>query len=443
MHEDESSIDGTLAVYDAIFRHLDTSSEDLKAHGLVISYRDLLMDNLVNTIEASRRNSDDILASTRALTRLMGIFHPKMAGNRLVVNEHRGKPNTTIPAPWKPCHELLQISSAGHVRDAFRICCGEASFADWAARATFTEFEEVAAKVYSSLYTTAAYDRACDLQEAQRDPAFENAVLYNRDSLLYLLLVSSIKAGDIGRVVLVFRIWAVMMQTPKTMPKYADAFFETLGRLKSYDPVLRKFLLHNWLVNLRGIINGFKEVDLLQEHQNFWAKIIYNAKGVNRSWEWLSRITVCIFVLRDAMKTVHATFKIPDYGTKHTVPDMKNEILRVAEALQKDRLQEQWPERPWKEQVERVRDLLEEGSNYINTRSAFSRFTEPNVTYEVVPAGSDSLDKGTGSYSADDEEENNHEEYNVTQEDLEMDEEEPYGLLNSILDPAADMVDEM
>ncbi|KAK6977111.1 hypothetical protein R3P38DRAFT_2431435, partial [Favolaschia claudopus] len=144
----------------------------------------------------------------------------------------------------------------------------------------------------------------------------------------------------IGRVVLVFRIWAVMMRTPKTMPKYADAFFGTLGRLKSYNPVLRKFLLHNWLVNLRGVINGFKEVDLLQEHQNFWAKIIYNAKGVNRSWEWLSRITVCIFVIRDAMKTVHATFKIPDYGTKHTVPDMKNEILRVADALQKDRLQE-------------------------------------------------------------------------------------------------------
>ncbi|KAK7037061.1 hypothetical protein R3P38DRAFT_2771082 [Favolaschia claudopus] len=40
-----------------------------------------------------------------------------------------------------------------------------------------------------------------------------------------------------------------------------------------------------------------------------------------------------------------------------------------------------------------VRDLLEEGSNYINTRSAFSRFTEPTVTYEVVLAGPDSLDR--------------------------------------------------
>ncbi|KAK7027626.1 hypothetical protein R3P38DRAFT_2776632 [Favolaschia claudopus] len=466
MHEDESSIDGTLAVYEAIFRHLETSSEDLEDHGLVISHGDLLTDNLVNTIEASRRNTPDVLESTRALTRLFGIFHAKMAGNRLVVNEHWGKPNATIPgglcwehtqllqrkpisagwkskkaAPWKPCHELLQISTAGHVRDAFRICCGAASFTEWASKATISDFEQVADKVYASLYTTAAYDQACSVQEAHRDPAFENSVLYNRDSLLYLLLVSSIKAGDIGRVVLIFRIWAVMMRTPKTMPKYADAFFETLGRLKSYNPVLRKFLLHNWLVNLRGIIDGFKEVDLLQEHQNFWAKIIYNAKGVNRSWEWLSRITVCIFVLRDAMKTVQSTFKIPDYGTKHTVPDMKNEILRVAEALEKDRLQELWSERPWKEDVERVRDLLEEGSNYLNSRGAFSRFTEPSVTYEVVASGSDALEKGTGG-QMDDEEENHHEDYDVTREDLEMDDEEPYGMLDTILRAATDMVEE-
>jgi len=29
----------------------------------------------------------------------------------------------------------------------------------------------------------------------------------------------------------------------------------------------------NWLANLSGKVNGFKEMDLLQEHQNFWAKV--------------------------------------------------------------------------------------------------------------------------------------------------------------------------
>ncbi|KAJ7882081.1 hypothetical protein B0H14DRAFT_2565601 [Mycena olivaceomarginata] len=226
MHEDESTLEGTITVINNLFEQLKASSADLEDHGLVFANGDLLTDNLVNTVEGARRNSTDPLESMQPLVRRLGIFHAKMAGNRLVANEHWGKPNATIPgglcwehtqllqrkpisagwkskkaAPWKPCHELLQISSA-------------ASFPEWAAKASFGDFVAVAGKVYSSLYTTAAYDGACARNEAARDAAFENSVLYNRDSLLYLLLVSSIKAGDIGRVILVFRIWAVMMRSP-------------------------------------------------------------------------------------------------------------------------------------------------------------------------------------------------------------------------------------
>ncbi|KAJ7675030.1 hypothetical protein B0H14DRAFT_2423831 [Mycena olivaceomarginata] len=465
MHEDESTLEGTITVINKLFEQLKVSSADLEDHGLVFANGDLLTDSLINTVEGAHRNSTDPLESMQPLIRRLGIFHAKMAGNHLVVNKHWGKPNATIPsgcwehtqllqrkpisagwkskkaAPWKPCHELLQISSAGHIRDAFRIHCGEASFPEWAAKANFGDFVAVAGKVYSSLYMTAAYDNACARSEATRDAAFENSVLYNRNSLLYLLLVSSIKAGDIGRVILVFRIWAVMMRSPKTMPKYADAFFETLNRIKTYDPVLQKFFLHNWLVNITGIINRFKEVDLLQEHQNFWAKIVYNVKGVNRSWSWLGRITVCIFALRDAMKTVHAAFKIPDYSTKHTVPDMQNEILRVAEALQKDRIQELWSDRLWKDQVVCVRDLFEEGANYVNTRGAFSRYTAPTTVYSLVPPGSNV--EGTNDTTALDDEENTQEDYEVSQEDLAMDDEEPYEMIDSLVGAAMEMVNDM
>lgn len=31
--------------------------------------------------------------------------------------------------------------------------------------------------------------------------------------------------------------------------------------------------LKNWLANLSDKVDGFKEMDLLQEHQNFWAKV--------------------------------------------------------------------------------------------------------------------------------------------------------------------------
>jgi hypothetical protein len=35
----------------------------------------------------------------------------------------------------------------------------------------------------------------------------------------------------------------------------------------------RDAYLMNWLANLRGKLLGFKEMDLLQEHQNFWLKV--------------------------------------------------------------------------------------------------------------------------------------------------------------------------
>lgn len=35
----------------------------------------------------------------------------------------------------------------------------------------------------------------------------------------------------------------------------------------------RDAFLDNWLVNLTGKPNSFKEVDLMGEHLNFWAKV--------------------------------------------------------------------------------------------------------------------------------------------------------------------------
>ncbi|KAJ7926374.1 hypothetical protein B0H13DRAFT_1582106, partial [Mycena leptocephala] len=119
--------------------------------------------------------------------------------------------------------------------------------------------------------------------------------------------------------------------------------------------------LVNWLVNLTGRPYRFKPVDLLQEHQNFWAKIIYTAKGTNKSWEWLSMITVCIFTLRDAMRTVQTAFDIPAYGEKHKTPLIKDEVALLANALQSEKIQTIVSRRPANDHVDSVRDLIKEG----------------------------------------------------------------------------------
>ncbi|KAK7029172.1 hypothetical protein R3P38DRAFT_3314713 [Favolaschia claudopus] len=466
MHEDESSIDGTIRVYNQILQNLGLTDDDLEAHGLMFADGDLLTNSLVDKIESARRNSEEPIAGMKATIRRFGLFHAKMAGCRMVINEHWGKPNSLWPGslwwehtqllkrkpisagwkakkatPWKPSHELLQISLAAHVKDGFRIHCGAGDLEAWALSASASDFNAVAEQVFRKLFTTEAVDNL--RSHPERDITHENVVLLNRDALFYIEFVSAIKKGDIGRVINILQVWMVMMRAPKTMPKYADAIFETLRRIDRYDPVLKRFFLHNWLVNLTGRPFSFKEIDLLQEHQNFWAKIIYNAKGSNRSWHWLAMISVCIFILRDTMRTVQKAFNITNYGDRHTVPDMSNEIQTLADALEEEKLQQYISTRPGNDaadstSVAPVRDLLEEGAKYADTRGAFKRFTEEKRRAENI-GFVDGPITGRDPDGGEDDESGTQEDYEVTGEDLEMDSEEPYADADLLLAAASEL----
>ncbi|KAJ7780590.1 hypothetical protein DFH07DRAFT_865154 [Mycena maculata] len=452
MHEDESSLEGTIRVYVQILRNLGVTDDDLRVHGLMFNDGDLLTDSLVDKVESARRNSDGPIDGMKAPIRRFGLFHAKMAGCRLVINEHWGQPNSLWPGSlWWEHTQLLKrkpISAGWKTKRRRRGSPATSSFKflpdldTWAAAATIDDFNTVAEQVYRKLFTTHAVDELRSLPH--RDISHENVVLLNRDALFYIEFVAAIKKGDIGRVINVLQIWMVMMRSPKTMPKYADTIFETLRRIDRYDPVLKRYFLHNWLVNLTGRPYSFKEVDLLQEHQNFWAKIIYNAKGSNKSWSWLSMITVCIFTLRDTMRTVQKTFNITGYGERHTVPDMTNEVQALAEALQDERLQEHVMNRPANNPenttaVVPVRDLLEEGAKYADTRGAFKKFTREKRKAENLGVVDVVVNEPAGDMD-DESESGMDEDYQVTGDDLGIDDEEPYADAPALLAVAQQIV---
>jgi hypothetical protein len=185
-----------------------------------------------------------------------------MAGCRLTVNEHWGKPNSLWPGglwwehnkllkrkpitagwagkkatPWQPAHELIHVSLPAHIVDGFRIYCGHDKLEEWAEAVTTEEFNRVAKIVFDKLFSTRVVDELRTREE--RDVTLENTILYNRDALFYIEFIQAIKKGDIGRVLNVLSIWMVMMRTPKTMPRYADAMFETLVPLRNFPPKLR------------------------------------------------------------------------------------------------------------------------------------------------------------------------------------------------------------
>ncbi|KAJ7750116.1 hypothetical protein DFH07DRAFT_869149 [Mycena maculata] len=395
MHEDELTLEGTLKVYFANLDVMGLDDEALEAHSLMFDDGDLLTDAL-------KEKTSGLLPS-------MGYLHGQMAGGRLTINEHWGTPNSLWAGGlWWEHNKLLKRKPlmAG-------IYCGHESLSEWAKSAMVIEFNRIAKIVFDKLFSTAAPNELRTW--AMRDITLENAIIYNWDALFYIEFTQAIKKGDIGRVLNVLAIWMVMMRSPKTMPRYADAMFETLVLIKSFPPKLRQvyyleLYLVNWLVNLMGRAFGFKPVDLLQEHQNFWAKIIYNTKGSNKSWKWLAMIT--------------SAFKIPTYGEKHKTPPINDEVALIAQALQDEKIQTYVEHRPSNDHVDPVRDLIKEEKRGFNT-------TEGDGKGETTDEEEDKGDEGEV------------ENYDATEDDLRVDDEEFLMEPAEILAAAKDLVDSM
>ncbi|KAJ7808983.1 hypothetical protein B0H14DRAFT_3760274 [Mycena olivaceomarginata] len=376
---DESSLDGTIDVFSTIFRNtLKLTGQDIERHGVVA---------------ASRRDDVDLLDNlSRYGKEQLGIFHakPMTAGWKA----------KKLP-PFRPSYELMiDLALPANILDGFRLFCAKGTVEKWIESVKdWDSVRFVAAKVHRELCSARNIPKLRRQPAGKRDPIYENIKLFNRDALTLLVLRAAIKRGDIGAVLCVISHWMVMFRGTGRMPKYADAVFRVITELKSMHPKLREAYLMNWLANLTGKLLGFKEMDLLQEHQNFWLKIIYNANGSNRTWAWLGMISVSIFALRDViplgatidackgrMRQMHVVYtsnkapkvqldyKIPSNGKSHTNPSTATDVQRIRDHLETNKIQTFWPERENNDCAVPVRDLMEAGAAYANTARAFKTF---------------------------------------------------------------------
>ncbi|KAJ7759710.1 hypothetical protein B0H14DRAFT_3165853 [Mycena olivaceomarginata] len=379
------------------------AGETLKEEGAKLAQ--LLRPPQGQGVAASRRDDIDLLDNLgRYGKEQLGIFHEKVAGTRMTVNEHWGTPNSKslwslwkinsllgrkpITAGWKskklppfrPAYELMiDLTLPANILDGFRIICPRDTIEEWAESVPdWQSVRDVAAKVHQQLCSARRVSKLRRQPASKRDPIFENISLFNRDALTLLALRAAVKRGDVGGVLCVSAHWMVMFRGTGHMPKYADAIFRVLTELKSMHPKLREAYLMNWLANLSGKLLGFKEMDLLQEHQNFWLKVIYNARGSNRSWEWLGMISVSIFALRDVIRRVQLEYKIPHNSKSHSNPSTAKDIRAIRDYLELHKLQSVYPERADNDLALTARDLMETGAAYANTARAFKTFRPDN-----------------------------------------------------------------
>ncbi|KNF05273.1 hypothetical protein PSTG_01487 [Puccinia striiformis f. sp. tritici PST-78] len=113
------------------------------------------------------------------------------------------------------------------------------------------------------------------------NPKLANLLLRLHDFATVLEADRSMKAGDIGRLLNVWRMWSVMAQGIRGLDKYAIHLPRMLILLTEVlPPGLQKVLQHSMLVTPSGRDGHFVGKDFFLEVQNCWLKYVYNNSGI-------------------------------------------------------------------------------------------------------------------------------------------------------------------
>ncbi|TDL17322.1 hypothetical protein BD410DRAFT_730160 [Rickenella mellea] len=312
---------------------------------------------------------------------------------------------------------MINLSLPAHTLDALEVLCGKSSLATWVSSVEdYEDVKTLARKVKDELFSAARVEKLRLLPAESRDIILENVILFNRDAVILREFTLAVKTGDIGRVMNVLAYWMVMFRGTGSMPKYADALFYLLKDLKTMKPELRNAFLMNWLVNTTGLKDRFKEIDLLQEHQNFWAK------------------------------DLQVQYNIPHNGNSHTSPCTETDINTLRKYLHEHKIQSYEPKRPDNEHALPVRDLMETGGAYAWTSSAFRNFRRENYSAKTNPTDA-STNQPEGAANTEDTEQDDTDidELNETEPssifDLDLDAEITGEDLGLDRDTAGNVVD--
>ncbi|KAF8928269.1 hypothetical protein BGZ52_003508 [Haplosporangium bisporale] len=129
------------------------------------------------------------------------------------------------------------------------------------------------------------YFRNTEILMTQFNNVDVNAAIFIRDMMVYMELSSSIKAGDVGRILNVMRMITIMFQGGN-IPNYAKALMRFIaGARHKWHPKKTRAILSTMVVNTRGTENSFIPTDLYQEHNNFLTKAVHAAKAGNMRFQ--------------------------------------------------------------------------------------------------------------------------------------------------------------
>ncbi|POW07051.1 hypothetical protein PSTT_08563 [Puccinia striiformis] len=172
------------------------------------------------------------------------------------------------------------------------------------------------------------YERFCSPQArrvaAEADcPKLSNTLIQLHDFSSVVEAKRSMKAGDIGRLMNVWKKWCLMSQGLTSLTNYSSYLPRMVLLLtKILPPALQKYLCHNLLMSPSGQPNHFVAKDEWLELQNYWIKFLFNQTGNGTKIERLREIFSLNITL---LQRMFQSLKI-DCGTAVVHQSHKNNI---------------------------------------------------------------------------------------------------------------------
>ncbi|KNE98488.1 hypothetical protein PSTG_08228 [Puccinia striiformis f. sp. tritici PST-78] len=157
------------------------------------------------------------------------------------------------------------------------------------------EREKIATGAWNSIILE-CYERFCSPRsrhEAAKEscPKLHNLLVRMQEFSTVVEANNAMKAGDIGRLINIWKMWSVMSQSLKGLTHYASYLPRLVLLLTEILPAsLSKLLRHNMLFSPSGRPNHFVAKDRYLENMNYWLKFFFNRGGVGTEVQRLKNL---------------------------------------------------------------------------------------------------------------------------------------------------------
>ncbi|KAH9456486.1 hypothetical protein Pst134EB_012684 [Puccinia striiformis f. sp. tritici] len=182
------------------------------------------------------------------------------------------------------------------------------------------QWNAIVEECYKTYFTPKARSNAA----SKDSPKLSNTLLQLHDFSTVVEAKRAMKAGDIGRVMIVWKKWCLMAQALSGITNYSLYLPRMVLLLtKILPPSLAKYMRHNLLFSPTGRSNHFVAKDYWLEIQNYWIKFLYTKYGPGLQIERLKELfSVNIFLLQDMFHSLKhdCGAKIIRQSHKNTLP---------------------------------------------------------------------------------------------------------------------------